>query len=80
MNNEKFYKNNEERFNKYAIDNNGDKLKSIISVGYGQFIKVNSCGNFATIINIDEITYEKTSVVVFLCVVEEYVNGVNKND
>ena len=80
MDDEKFYKNNEERFNRFAIDDAGNKLNSIISVVCGQFIKINPCGNFATIINIDEFTYEKTSIVVFLCIVEDYVNGVNKND
>ncbi|AKO60996.1 hypothetical protein AXI76_gp095 [Pseudoalteromonas phage H101] len=80
MDNEKFYTDNEHRFNEPAINNDGSLSNKLISLGYGNFIVLH-CEDWATIINIDEFNgYNKTSVRVHRSLLNnEKLDSVNLN-
>lgn len=61
LNNEILYSLNEERFNKPALKEGGVLSKTLISIGYGNFIRLHD-SDWATIININDVDYTKTSI------------------
>lgn len=61
INKEKVYKLNEERFNKRALKEDGTFFDNLISLGYGNFIRV-YCEDWASIINIDCCDYKLTEI------------------
>ena len=63
INKEKVYKLNENRFNEKALKADGTLFDNLISLGYGNFVRLH-CEDWASIFSIDCCDYEMTEILV----------------
>lgn len=69
---------NEERFNKQAVNKDGEIVNGLISLGYGNFIKLHD-EDWVTIINVNDVDYSKTSIRMHKSIfIDNAVNGASK--